>query len=257
MIKNLQASSRQNRQSKIIAVRNVLQSSGASGGKELQESRTLMQSERQEILRDAHAEAEKLMESARIKAERIEDEVSSQRLKWEQEKEMLQQEAYQQAYQHGLEEGRANGLEEYREQISQAVQAVSFAKENYYKQIEKAESVILELGMKTAEKILGTNLDGDPNVFLGLIKRAIKEVKEYPEVQVHVHPSHYTMLCENQEELEAMFPVLRQLLIFPDDELGREECFIETGEGRVIVSVDVQLKEIKNKLIEILEGGEE
>jgi flagellar assembly protein FliH len=255
VIKNMQAFTSQNRQAKVISLRNIHGSSEESGEVNFPESQGA-QPNRENILRDAEAEAERILESARTEAKRQEDEAAALKSSWAQEKELLQQEAYQEAYLQGLDEGRGKGMEEYRLHINEAVEVLSRAKDDYYAHIEKAERVILELGMETAEKIIGRALDENPSVFLDIIKRAIKEVKELPEVQIHVHPVHYPLLSENLEELESMFPVLRRLLIYPNEDLGNEECFIETGEGRVIVNVDTQLKEIKTKLVEILEGGE-
>jgi flagellar assembly protein FliH len=253
IIKNTQASGPTHRQAKVISLKNVLEPVSVGVEDKAQENRQL-KLEREKVIQDARAEAEDLLESAKTEAKRIEEEIAALKAEWEQEKETLQQEAYQQAYLQGLDEGREMGIEEYRQYINQAVQVISHAKDDYYKHIEKAESVILELGMKAAEKIIGRTLNEDPSIFLDIIKRGIKEVRELPEVQIHVHPGSYKMLSDNQEELESMFPVLRKLLIYPDDELGQEECFIETGEGRVIVSIDSQLREIKDKLAEILEG---
>jgi flagellar assembly protein FliH len=253
VIKNSHASNAELRQAKVISLRNI---SGPpqTAGKEKEQENQQLKWEREKVLQEAQAEAEMLLESAREESRRMADETASQKAKWEQEKEVLQQEAYQQAYLEGLDEGREKGIDEYRHYINQAIEVISNAKDDYYKHIEKAETVILELGMRTAEKIIGRIINEDPSTFLDIIKRGIKEVRELPEVQIHVHPANYRLLSDNQEELESMFPVLRKLLIFPNDELGRDECFIETGEGRVIVSVDSQLREIKNKLVEILEG---
>ncbi|WP_421384585.1 flagellar assembly protein FliH [Bacillus salacetis] len=256
VIKNVPASDAQHRQAKIISLRNISGPSDVEGKDNDQDNQQLNR-EREKVLQEAQAEAERLLESARAEARRLEDETASLKAKWEQEKEILQQEAYQQAYLQGLDDGREKGIDEYRHYISQAVEIISNAKDDYYNHIEKAESVILELGMQTAQKIIGRTLDEDPAVFLDVIKRAIKEVRELPEVQIHVHPANYSLLNDNQEELESMFPVLRKLLIYPDDGLGKDDCFIETGEGRVIVSIDAQLREIKNKLVEILEGEDE
>lgn len=253
VIKNTQAPSAYLRQAKVISLRNISGQSSESSEETPQENYQI-KLERDKVLQDAREEASQLLETARAEASRLEEEVSSLIAGWEQEKEVLQQEAYQQAYLKGLEEGREKGIGEYRQYIDQAVEVISKAKADYHLHVEKAESVILELGMKTAEKIIGRTLDENPSAFLDIIKRGIKEVRELPEVQIHIHPSNYTLLSENQEELESMLPVLRKLLIYPDDDLNRGESFIETGEGRVIVSVDSQLREIKQKLVEILEG---
>ncbi|WP_409253699.1 flagellar assembly protein FliH [Bacillus sp. SCS-153A] len=253
VIKNTQTPSADHRQAKVISLRNISGQNSETSDSIPAENQQI-KLERDKVLKDAQAEAEQMLESAKAEAAKMKEEVASLRASWDQEKEVLQQEAYQQAYLKGLAEGREQGIEEYRQYIDQAAQIISKAKNDYYQHVEKSENVILELGLRTAEKIIGRTLDEDSSTFLDIIKRGIKEVRELPEVQIHVHPANYNLLSDNQEELESMFPVLRKLLIYPDDDLGRDECFIETGEGRVIVSVESQLREIKTKLVEILEG---
>jgi flagellar assembly protein FliH len=256
VIKNIQASQSQQRQARVISVRNVSGAAADENEENFAENHKFS-IERENILQEAIAEGERILNSAKAESQRIEEEVSNLRLEWEKEKDILQQQAYQQAYEQGLAEGREMGLEEYKQHIAQAKEIISKAKEDYFLHVEKAENVILELGMQTAERILGRTIAEVPKAFLDIVKRGIKEVRDLPVVQIHIHPSRYDLLSENLEELEAMFPVLQKLLIYPDDELDMEECFIETGEGRVIVSVDSQLREIKNKLVEILEGETE
>ncbi|TYR77527.1 flagellar assembly protein FliH [Rossellomorea vietnamensis] len=246
----------QSRKAKVISVRNILGTHTEEFDGDIQEKQIGLL-EREKLIEAANGEAQLILKSARDEAKRMEEEVSSLRSHWEQEKELLQQEAYEQAFLQGLDEGRQNGLQEFKHQISEARGVITNAKDDYYLHIAKAERVILELGMKTAERVIGRKLEEDPEIFLDIVKRGIKEVRDLPEVQVHVHPSNYKLLSGNQEEIESLFPVLRKLLLYPDDELSQHECFIETGEGRVIVSVDSQLREIKNKLVEILEGESE
>jgi flagellar assembly protein FliH len=256
VIKSIKTSHNQQRQARVIAVRNVSGASADAKEDISQVSHQLLM-EKENILQQAQLEADRLLMSAKAETERVEEEVSNLRINWEKEKEILQQDAYQQAYEQGLVEGREIGREEYKQHISHAKEVISKVQEDYLLHIEKAENVILELGMQTAERIMGTVIDENPSAFLDIVKRGIKEVRDFPVVQIHIHPSRYGLLNENLEELESMLPVLQKLLIFPDDELGLEECFIETDEGRVIVSVDSQLREVKNKLVEILEGETE
>ncbi|MGF2615647.1 flagellar assembly protein FliH [Rossellomorea aquimaris] len=253
VIKYTESPDIQARKAKVISVRNILGAGIEKGeGKVLENHIGLL--EREKLIESAKKEAQIILESARNEAERMKQEVSSLRAEWDQEKELLQQEAYEQAFLQGLDEGRRQGSEEYKQQIDAAVDVVSKAKEDYHHHIAKAERVILELGMKTAERVIGRKVEEEPEIFLDIVKRGIKEVRDLPEVKVHVNPANYKLLSDNQEEIQSMFPVLRKLLLYPDDELSQLECFIETEEGRVIASVDSQMREIKNKLVEILEG---
>lgn len=57
-----------------------------------------------------------------------------------------------------------------------------------------------------------------------------------------------------REELAEIFPPDVPFLIFVNEDLNDTECYIETNHGRIVVSVDEQLKELRSKLIELLES---
>lgn len=52
----------------------------------------------------------------------------------------------------------------------------------------------------------------------------------------------------------ALFPKELDFYIYPDEELSEMDCIIESANGRIDASIDSQLEEIKNKLIELLES---
>ena len=45
-------------------------------------------------------------------------------------------------------------------------------------------------------------------------------------------------------------------MIFVNEDLEDTECYIETNHGRIVVSIDEQLNELRLKLYEILDSKE-
>ena len=45
-------------------------------------------------------------------------------------------------------------------------------------------------------------------------------------------------------------------LIFVNEDFDRTDCYIETNHGRIVVSVDEQLNELREQLVEIMESGD-
>jgi flagellar assembly protein FliH len=211
--------------------------------------------EKQAILENAKFEAEMLIQQATVHAEAIREKVAQELSEWELEKQHLAELARQVGYSEGLQEGREKGYQEYQDTILLAKKVVESSKIDYQLHIESSESTILELGIKAAEKILGKTLKENEEEFLHIVKRSLKEARDYREVQVHIHPNHYGFLLSQKDELMALFPKEIDLYIYPDHELSEESCIIESSSGRIDASIDVQLGEIKQKLIEILEAG--
>lgn len=209
-----------------------------------------------EFLRDAKQEAETLLMDAKQKAQAIAAEIQQDRERWEnQEKAMFIEQAQKEGYQQGVEDGFQKGYKEIAGEIAFAKEVVESSKKDYRQHIESAETVILNLAMKVAEKIIGHQLEKDEESFLSIVKRAIKEARDYREVQLHIHPVQYQSILSHKEELIAIFPKDTELYIFPDDEIEENSCIIESENGRIDASVDSQLQEIKVKLTELLWKG--
>jgi len=64
------------------------------------------------------------------------------------------------------------------------------------------------------------------------------------------------MISANRAELAALFPPDVPFLIFANDDFETTECYIETNHGRIVVSMDEQLNELRERLLEIMESGE-
>ncbi|MFD6438718.1 flagellar assembly protein FliH [Peribacillus sp. NPDC060186] len=208
-----------------------------------------------EFLNQAKQEAEFLLIEARQKAKAIADEVQQAREHWEkQEKIMYIEQAQKEGYQQGIEDGIQKGYNEVAGEIAFAKEVVESSKKDYQQHIKSSESVILELAMKVAGKVIGHQLESDEESFLSIVKIAIKEARDYREVQLHIHPVQYQSILSHKEELISIFPKDTELYIYPDDDLDESSCIIVSENGRIDASVDSQLQEIKMKLTELLEG---
>ena len=77
---------------------------------------------------------------------------------------------------------------------------------------------------------------------------------ERKEIKLYVASTYYPLVTCGREELAEIFPPDVPFLIFVNEDLNDTECYIETNHGRIVVSVDEQLKELRSKLIELLES---
>lgn len=234
---------------KVISIR-VLESSEQQ---EVPQVFTHTEDERRRILEGAVTEADNIVSKAIEEAEQIRRKVQLEQQEWDQQKSLLAEESRQQGFEQGYQEGRTQGYEEYRQTIMFAQETVDASKRDYENHIESSEKVILDIGVKIAGKIIGEKLAAD-EAFLPLVKRALKNSRDYKDIQLHVHPKYYQELINQKDELIAIFPKDIDFYIYPDDDLEETSCIIESENGRVDASVDSQLEEIKNKLFEMLES---
>lgn len=207
-----------------------------------------------ELLEQARSEADSIVQDARLQADNMRNDLEQERLYWEQRKIEIAEAAKSEGFKQGLEEGRQQGYTECLDLINFSKTVVDSSKQDYLNKIESAEKTILHLGIKVAEKIIGLKLEEDEETFLAVVKRALKEAREYREIRLHVSPKHYDLLLSQKEELLAIFPLETDLYIYPDDEIQENGCIIESANGRIDASIDSQLQELKQKLLELLES---
>jgi flagellar assembly protein FliH len=223
--------------------------------------------ESQLTLEEVLQERNRLLEEARlqIEAERAQFEVfqqsqlaSVEQLKavWEEEKIQLEQQAYDEAFSKGFEEGMQKATAQMIESIKVTNEIMDLARLNAEKYMLEQEQVILDLAIKCTEKIIGYELEAKDETFVSIIRRALKEVRELQNIKVYISYEYYPLVSNYRDELAELFPPDVQFLIFVNEDLQDEQCYIETNHGRVIVSLDEQLQELRAKLSEILESKE-
>lgn len=212
--------------------------------------------ERDQLLEEARQEIE--LKKEQFKAFCIEKETAlkESRQQWEDEKIQLQQQAYDEGFSQGIDEGHNKALSNMASDIQTANETMAQSEQNAQAYLESQEGVILELAMRSAERILNLELEENATKYMPIVKRALKEVRESDFVKVYVSAENHALLTKNRSELVAMFPVDMPFMIFIEDTLSAQECYIDTNHGRLIASIDEQLNELRHHLSEILESAE-
>lgn len=209
-----------------------------------------------EILAEAHDAADRIKQEALLYKQTLMEEISRERELWEQQREQEYHAAREAGYQDGVQQGQEAGFSQYQEVIGEAKQIVEASKQEFLTKVESSEEMILELGIKVAERILGIQLERNPEEFIHLVKQAVKEVKEYEDIQIHVSPARYEWALNQKEELQSLLNKESNLFIYPNEELNEQDCMIESSFGKIDAGIDSQLNEIRNKLLELLEVEE-
>ncbi|MET0786117.1 MAG: flagellar assembly protein FliH [Paenisporosarcina sp.] len=182
--------------------------------------------------------------------------IEQERTKWEQDKTEFRQQAYEEGFQQGFEEGHLKAQSDMTHAIQQANETMQHTHDNAKKYIDEQEKVILELSLRTAERIIGTALEENEDYYLSLVKRGLKEAREMKEIKLYVPAVYHALVSSNRDELASIFPVDVPFMIFVNEDLQATDLYIETNHGRIVVSVDEQLNQLRLKLTEILESQE-
>ncbi|WP_370511970.1 flagellar assembly protein FliH [Lysinibacillus sp. BW-2-10] len=220
--------------------------------KESSISREELYAERDKLLAEANLEIQSQKEQfEQYRNEQLEM-IEQLKQLWEEEKLVLEQKAYDQGFQQGYEEGVNKAHADMMDNLKMANEIVENSHQNARSYIEEQEQVLLELSIVAAERIIGASLDRDDELFISIIKRGLKEAREMKEIKIYVSPMYHKIVSEYRNELAEMFPADVPLLIFVNEDFTSTESYIETNHGRIVVSIDEQLNELRLKLNEIL-----
>jgi flagellar assembly protein FliH len=243
---------------KIVPMRRLI-----AQGEEETEYEQLPQITQEQILQErdqllAQAREQIALEKSQIESHKAEQLQVIEELKalWQDEKKELEHNAYEEGFAQGYEAGIAKATSDMAQTLQTANEALFAAKENATRYIESQEAIILELALTAAGRILGKTLERDDAEFTAIIKQGLKEAREMKEVKIYVSPEYYQVVSKNYEELSEMFPTDVPFMIFVNEDLTNTDSYIETNQGRIVVSIDTQLNELRLKLREILDSKE-
>ncbi|WNB90404.1 flagellar assembly protein FliH [Bacillus sp. NEB1478] len=209
-------------------------------------------------------ESDRLLEKARDEAAQIRAEAEAFRqsqnekleadkqvfhIQMEQEAEQARLKGYEVGYQTGVEQGLGN----WQTKLDEVKLFIEKTKQDYYQILTDAEPQMISLAVKTAEKIIGDKLQETPETWASIIKQLVKEVRESHEIKLYVPTDWFETTLAYREELKNLLQANANLFIYPDETLIENGAVIEFPFGKIDASLDIQLKEIREKLLEQIE----
>ncbi|GAA0331809.1 FliH/SctL family protein [Bacillus carboniphilus] len=209
----------------------------------------------EEIVNAANKQAEQILAEVHQHREQMLLELDQERIHWAEEKEQLRTQVQKEAYEEGYNQGRNEGYKDLSTLFDKANSIVSQAQEDYHQHLIDSEKTIVELAVKVAEKVIGKKLRQEED-FISFSKEAIKQVKETKTAFIYVHPDNYEAILRSKNELTLLLPAESEIYVYANPELSSTSCLIETPGGKLDGSAEVQLAEIKQKLLEWLEEEE-
>lgn len=215
----------------------------AGGVLGISEEEAIQKSE--EILNQAKQEAEDIVNQAHEEAEKM-------RAAAYDEAEMLKQQAKDEGYQQGYEEGREQISAEYdikaQQLEKQIVENELFLKEKEESLVVETERKMVELLCKLIPTITGISIENEKEALFYMINGAMRNLENSSRFVIRVSSEDYEMLMSRKKEIYGALNPNIDLEIFEDAKLDAMQCQIDTDNGIVDVSLDVQL----NNLIKAL-----
>ncbi|WP_186577473.1 flagellar assembly protein FliH [Aquibacillus kalidii] len=236
-------------QKKIIGIKPIIVNRPQDSTVDIVEDELRMTEEKLEATRAQLTETQKEIEDLLTATKET---IELEKQQWESEKQAYIQQAQQEGYQAGFQTGKEDSHSQYIELIDYAKSIVDLAKQDYQSIIEQSEEDILKLSVEVASKVVHMRVEQD-NPILQIVKGVLREVKEQPSILVFAHPEDYTLILESKQELSNIVGSRSELSIYPDTDVEKGGCVIETPYGKIDASIEGQLQELRNKLFNLSE----
>lgn len=165
------------------------------------------------------------------------------------EAEAREKQILEKGFREGLAKGRAEAeavLLQQRERISQSLQEFAREREKYFHQVE---GEIVALALAIVRKILRREAHTDPLLLAGLVRVALEKMTEAQNVRMRVHPAQVAA-WQDHFARQTELPVTPELS--GDASLAADQCVLETQHETTELSLETQLKEIEQGLLDLL-----
>lgn len=191
-----------------------------------------------DIIMQAKQEAEDLLNGAH-------DEIENMRAAAYDEIEMLKQQAIEEGYQEGYSNANAQVQAEYeekqrllQEQIEENQKMILMEQERL---VQSTEQKMVEMLCQLIPKITGVVIQNEADVLLYMVNMAMRDLENSNNYVIRVSSDDYERLVAEKDKIYGALNPAIQLEIFEDAKLDALQCQIDTDNGIVDVSLDVQL----------------
>ncbi|ASS65718.1 MULTISPECIES: FliH/SctL family protein [unclassified Paenibacillus] len=206
------------------------------------------QSVAEDTLADAAKQAQELIEQARQEAE---DWWHARRADDERIAEEARLAGYGEGFSQGSREAEAALRKEWEQRIEESSSILEASFRMKEQIIQEAEPFLVELSCAIAEKLVGKQLDLEPDIAIDLIRNMLSRRRENGSIVLCVSPAQLSSVLAARDELELSIDSQAELQILPDASVKDHGCVIRTAFGSIDARIDTQLSEIKRELMGI------
>ena len=197
--------------------------------------------ENRQLLDDALDKAKMVQDDARERARKIIEDAKT-------EAETIRENARIEGYEKGLEDGNMEAMrraDEYLEQINtEQEKKLSLARQEMEAVIADSEAKILDVACDLIHKLTGILVYDYKPVMLYMINQVLNEDEASRKFVIRVSEKQYTYIADNQDRLSGAANPGISIEIFSDSKLSEGQCQIESDNGIIDLSMDVQVRNL-------------
>lgn len=169
----------------------------------------------------------------------------------QQQAETLEHEAHARGLARGQEEGKEAAKQKLLPALvtfAQMGQSLIVLEEQL---IDRFTPQLVGLALEIAEKVVGKQVEADPQIVASVLERARAELPQARFVRVWLHPLDHGLLAELRPDLVSMGEQGgRKVEVVAAKEIARGGCRVETEMGVVDATIPTQMQEIRGQMLD-------
>lgn len=194
---------------------------------------------------EAENEAARVLEQARAESDQLLAEARNQVASIEEE-----------ARKRGEDAGREEGYQEGRKEAERLVERlhviIDRAIEKREEMISEAETQMIDLVLLISRKVIKVISENQKNVVVNNIVQALRKLKSRGDVAVRVNLADLDLATDHTRDFMKMVENVKSITILEDTSVDPGGCIIETDFGQIDARITSQLKEIEEKIMELV-----
>jgi flagellar assembly protein FliH len=234
--------------------------------------------EKERLVQEAHEEAESIRKQAEktafdevksktdsaIRDKRIaEDEAERIKAEAETEAELIRKaaaderdqvfaEARTAGFTEGREAGWKEGLAEAERLIERLHKILDAAIEKRQEIIDEAETQLIDLVLLISRKVVKVISENQKNVVINNIVQALRKLKSRGDVAIRVNLADLDLTTEHVKDFMRMAENVKSITVLEDSSVDKGGAVIETDFGQIDARISSQLREIEEKILELV-----
>ncbi len=234
--------------------------------------------EKERLIQEAHAEADSIRKNAektafeevkaqtdsairdkriaedeaeRIKSE-AEEEAESIKRRASEERDAVFAEARNSGYEEGREEGWKEGRAEAERLIERLHKILDASIEKRQEIIDEAETQLIDLVLLVSRKVVKVISENQKNVVINNIVQALRKLKSRGDVAIRVNLADLDLTTEHVKDFMRMAENVKSITVLEDSSVDKGGAVIETDFGQIDARISSQLREIEEKILELV-----
>ena len=142
-----------------------------------------------------------------------------------------------------MEEAKEAGFNEGLSQFNKQI----FHYEKRIKEMEhELQKMILPLALRAAKKIVGRELQSNPETIVDIVRQTLKPVTQNHRIKIFVSKEDREVLEKKKQELKAILEQVQTFIIEEKEDITPGGCIIETEAGIINASLENQWRALES-----------